>query len=76
MTGSFGSKLYAGEELVAELSSAIMSGMTGLDSTIKEKNLQYLKSWSETISDDPKIIFTAVAKASAAANMICRELNL
>lgn len=76
MTGGFGSKLYAGEELVAELSSAIMSCITGLDSTIKEENLQYLKNWSEVITDDPKIIFSAVAKASAAANMICRELKI
>lgn len=76
MTGSFGSKLYAGEELVAELSSAILSGIAGLDSTIKEESLQYLKNWSIAISEDPKLIFTAVAKASAAANMICRELKL
>ena len=76
LTGGFGSKLYAGEELVAELSSAIMSCITGLDSTIKEENLQYLKNWSEVITDDPKIIFSAVAKASAAANMICRELKI
>ena len=76
MTGSFGSKLYAGEELVAELSSAILSGIAGLDSTIKEDSLQYLKNWSIAISEDPKLIFTAVAKASAAANMICRELKL
>ena len=76
LTGGFGSKLYAGEELVAELSSAIMSCITGLDSTIKEENLQYLKNWSEVITGDPKIIFSAVAKASAAANMICRELKI
>ena len=76
LVGGFGSKLYAGEELVAELSSAIMSCITGLDSTIKEENLQYLKNWSEVITDDPKIIFSAVAKASAAANMICRELKI
>lgn len=76
LTGGFGSKLYAGEELVAELSSAIMSCITGLDSTIKEENLQYLKNWSEVITDDPKIIFSAVAKASAVANMICRELKI
>ena len=76
LTGGFGSELYAGEELVAELSSAILSGIAGLDSTIKEESLQYLKNWSIAISEDPKLIFTAVAKASAAANMICRELKL
>ena len=73
--------------LIGQLSRAVTAGLVDhvwglhlhvarLAGLVKEESLQYLKNWSIAISEDPKLIFTAVAKASAAANMICRELKL
>lgn len=69
MTGFFGTKSYAREKLVAELGSAILSSTTGIQSSIREDNLQYLKSWSQAISDDPGVITRAVSDAAAAADL-------
>lgn len=76
MTGFFGTESYAREELVAELGSAILSSTTGIQSSIREDNLQYLKSWSQAISDDPGVITRAVSDAAAADDLIDKTLRL
>ena len=76
MTGFFGSAEYAHEELVAELGSAILSTATGIRSGIREDNLQYLKSWTRAIGDDPGVITRAVTEAACAADLIDSTLRL
>lgn len=76
MTGFFGTESYAREELVAELGSAILSSTTGIQSSIQEDNLRYLKSWSQAISDDPGVITRAVCDAASAADLIDKTLHL
>ena len=76
MGGFFGSTDYAREELVAELSSAILCTKSGIDATISEHNLQYLKSWMEVLSEDPKAITQVVADASKAADFISEKAKL
>lgn len=76
MSGFFGSKEYAHEELVAELGSAILSSTTGIQTGIREDNLRYLKSWCSAIGDDPGIITRAVCEAAAAADLIDSTLHL
>ena len=73
---TFGDKDYAREELVAELSSAILCTKSGLDASISEHNLQYLKSWMEVLSEDPKAITQVVADASKAADFISEKAKL
>ena len=66
----------AREEMVAELGAATLATLAGLEATIREDNLRYLKIWSSAISADPNIIYQAVADASRSANLVSRYLGL
>lgn len=76
MEGGFGSPQYAREELVAELGSAILCTKAGIGATISEHNLQYLRSWTEALGGDPRVITGIIQDASRAADMIDSRLNL
>lgn len=65
-----GSKDYAKEELVAELGAAMMCGSLGITPAPREDHAKYLSNWMQRLRDEPKIIFTAAAKASQAAEWI------
>ena len=66
---TFGAPSYAREELVAELGSAYLSRVVGLDPTV-EQSAAYLKGWIAALKDDPKLIVQASGKAQRAADMI------
>ena len=64
----FGSKEYAQEELVAELSAALVSQKYGFSKHLKEDSAAYLKSWLDSLKQDPtfiKAVLFDVKKASA-----------
>ena len=67
---SNGSKDYAKEELVAELGAAMLCGSLGITPSPREDHAKYLAGWMRRLKDEPKIIFTAAAKASNAAEWI------
>ena len=58
------------EELVAELGAAMLCGVTGVSPEPREDHATYLNGWLKAIKDDPKAIFRAAAKASAASTYI------
>lgn len=67
----FGSHQYSREELVAELSSALVLGTLGLDKPNMVANqAAYLKSWSKVLKDDPQAFVWAAGRAEKAANLI------
>ena len=69
LTGRFGSQAYAAEELVAELGSAFCCAHCEL----KTEHLQhpeYIGTWIQVLKDDKRAIFTASAKAKAAAEYL------
>lgn len=74
--GTFGSKEYAKEELVAELSSMFSASELGLPADIDPKSkhykqhVAYLQNWREVISDDPDVLFRASSLATQATDMI------
>jgi antirestriction protein ArdC len=74
MTGKFGSKPYALEELIAELSAAYLCGVCEIDFYTVNNSAAYLKSWSKRllteIEADPNFLKRAVFKAARAANFI------
>ncbi|MEE1334183.1 MAG: zincin-like metallopeptidase domain-containing protein, partial [Erysipelotrichaceae bacterium] len=78
---SFGSERYAHEELVAEITSAMMScHLAGkdedVDSFIKEhekNHLAYVASWKKAIKENPDYLLSAVKEAETATNFL--ELN-
>lgn len=63
-------ELYAYEELVAEIGSAIQCCVLGISSGIKPSSAKYLNGWIRTISDNPDVIFRACSDAQKGVNFI------
>ncbi len=72
---SFGTKVYSEEELVAELSSAFLCGITGIIPATVDNSAAYIQGWLKRLKDDKKLIVIAAAKAQKAANWITGERN-
>jgi len=70
MSGFFGNEKYAKEELVAELTAALSASSLGISTSIREENAQYLKSWLETLKEEPKFILTVLSDVHKASTMI------
>jgi len=72
MGGRFGSEAYAMEELVAELSSAILGAQLGLPVDHLDHHASYLASWLKVLKADSRAILTVAAKAEEAASFLLR----
>lgn len=67
-TGGFGSKPYAREELVAEISAAFICASLGIMPTVRHAD--YVGSWLAVLREDNRAIFRAAGQASKAADFI------
>lgn len=72
MSGRFGSDAYAMEELVAELSSAMLGAELGLPVVHLDHHASYLASWLKVLKADSRAILTVAAKAEEAASLLLR----
>ena len=63
-------ELYAWEELVAELGSAIQSCLLGIIMEPAKHSLQYFDIWKDRIKNDPESIIKACSQASKAVQYI------
>ena len=61
-SGSFGSKSYAREELVAEMAGAFVCASLGIVPTVRHAD--YLGSWLEVLREDNRAIVRAASAAS------------
>jgi len=68
LTGRFGDKSYAFEELVAELGSAMICAALGLEAKPREDHAQYIKSWLSILKNDSKFVISAASQAQKAAD--------
>jgi antirestriction protein ArdC len=68
MAGSFGSKSYAREELVAEMAGAFICASLSILPTVRHAD--YIGSWLEVLREDNRVIFRAASAASKAAEFI------
>lgn len=68
LSGRFGSKPYAREELVAEISAAFICATLGIVPTVRHAD--YVGSWLEVLREDNRAIFRAASQASKAADYI------
>lgn len=70
----YGNELYSKEELVAELGSASLMNMLGLETkkTIRN-NAAYIQSWIQVFKNDPRFIVSAAGKAEKAVKFILNE---
>ncbi|WP_298953980.1 zincin-like metallopeptidase domain-containing protein [uncultured Methylobacterium sp.] len=68
LTGGFGSKKYAFEELVAEMNAAFCCASLGIVPTVRHAD--YIGSWLEVLRDDNRSIVRAASQASKAADWL------
>ena len=68
LSGSFGSKLYAREELVAEMTAAFVCAALNIAPTVRHAD--YLGSWLEVLREDNRAIFRAASQASKGADFL------
>jgi len=71
LTGRFGSENYAAEELVAELSAAMIGARLGFDTALIEHHAAYLEDWLRVLKGDRKALMTAASKAQQACDYLC-----
>ena len=72
LDGRFGSEAYAMEELVAELSSAMLGAELGLPVDHIDHHASYLASWLKVLKADSRAILMVAAKAEEAASLLLR----
>jgi len=61
---------YSKEELVAEMTAAMLCGMAGIENKVIENSAAYIKHWSKAFKDNVKIVVEAAQKAQKAADYI------
>ena len=64
----FGSRNYAGEELIAELGAAFLCAEYGFDGDLRQAG--YIGHWTELLKADKRAFFTACGQASKAADYL------
>ena len=68
---AFGSSDYTKEELVAEIGSANLMNIIGIETKRSFKNsAAYIQSWLRVLKNDIKFIVSASSKAEKAVNYI------
>lgn len=75
MGGKFGDPKYAKEELVAELTAAIISHSMGFDSKITDNSAAYLDSWIGVLKKEPKFIVSIMADVNKASDLILDHVD-
>lgn len=70
LTGRFGARAYAAEELIAELGAAFVLADLGLARTPHPDHAAYLASWLPLLMADPRALATAAAASSRAADYL------
>ena len=73
--GRFGDPKYAKEELVAELTAAMISHSMGFDSKVTDNSAAYLDSWIGTLKQEPKFIVSVMADVNKASDLILDHVD-
>lgn len=73
LSGAFGTKKYAHEELVAEISAAYVCAALGIVPTVRHAD--YIGSWLTLLRDDDRAIVRAASAASKAADYLLAFLS-
>ncbi|MGR3715232.1 MAG: ArdC family protein [Thermohalobaculum sp.] len=68
LDGSFGTRKYAFEELVAEINAAFCCASLGIVPTVRHTD--YIGSWLEVLREDNRAIVRAASQASKAADWL------
>ena len=71
----FGSPEYAREELIAELSAAVISSQYGMSKHIKSDSAQYLKSWLGSLQQGPEYLKSVLGDVRRSSGLITQRLE-
>lgn len=71
----FGSPSYAKEELVAELTAAMVSSTLGFDKRITENSAAYLKGWAAALRKEPKHIISVMSDVNKASRIELEHID-
>jgi len=66
----FGSEVYSREELTAELGSAYLCALTGIETGTIDNSAAYVAGWLRKLSDDRSLIISAASAAQKAVDYI------
>jgi antirestriction protein ArdC len=69
----FGSESYSREELIAEMGSAMLCGVAGIEQATVANSVAYLKSWIARLKSDSRLVVHAASAAQKAADYIRGE---
>lgn len=75
MGDKYGDPKYAKEELVAELTAAMISHSLGFDSKITDNSAIYLNSWIFALQKEPKFIISIMADVNKASDIILDHMD-
>jgi antirestriction protein ArdC len=67
---SFGSESYSNEELVAEMTAAMLCGVAGIEQKTLENTAAYLKAWIARLKSDSRLLVSTASQAQKAADFI------
>lgn len=73
--GAFGDAKYAREELVAEMTSALIGSTLGFKTELMDNSAAYLDSWMSVLKQEPKFLMTIMSDVNKAADMIICEID-
>lgn len=69
----FGSESYSREELIAEMGSAMLCGIAGIEQATINNSAAYLQSWIKRLKADSRLVVSAASAAQKAADYIRGE---
>ena len=71
----FGDPKYAKEELVAELTAAMISHSMGFDAKVTDNSAAYLDHWIGVLKKEPKFIVSVMADVNKASDLILDHVD-
>jgi antirestriction protein ArdC len=66
----FGSPVYVGEDLIAEMLAAYLCAEAGISPAVVENQAAYIQSWLAKLRSEKRLVVVAAAKAQKAADYI------
>jgi antirestriction protein ArdC len=70
---AFGSEDYSKEELIAEMGSAMLCGVTGIERATISNSAAYLRGWINRLKADSRLLISSARAAQEAADYILGE---
>jgi antirestriction protein ArdC len=67
---SFGSESYSKEELIAEMTAAMLCGIAGIEQNTLENSAAYLNTWIARLKSDSRLLVSVASQAQKAADFI------